>query len=256
MIFVRARLPQRARQDRPARADALAPDARRRALHAQRRAQRGDRFRMLAFTPAGTGAGGAARRSSRPARRWRFSRPHQGQPAARLPFRPRRAPRRPRSPGRPRRSPAGSSCESESESASRTSGRSSTPAIPTPADDHPCDSLLTRILLALALALTAWLAAPAAASAFTIGMSDQKVGMWQDPRFQQLGIRHVRLLMSYDSVLRGDFSRYDQWMAAAAHPRRRRPADDQPPLAPRRAAADARASTGAPCGSCASATRG
>jgi hypothetical protein len=75
----------------------------------------------------------------------------------------------------------------------------------------------TRILLALALALTAWMAAPAAASAFTIGMSDQKVGMWQDPRFQQLGIRHVRLLMSYDSVLRGDFSRYDAWMAAAAH---------------------------------------
>jgi hypothetical protein len=72
----------------------------------------------------------------------------------------------------------------------------------------------TRILLALAI--TAWMAAPAAAGAFTIGMSDQKVGMWQDPRFQQLGIRHVRLLMSYDSVLRGDFSRYDQWMAAAA----------------------------------------
>jgi hypothetical protein len=75
----------------------------------------------------------------------------------------------------------------------------------------------TRTLLALALALTAWMAAPAAAGAFTIGISDQKVGMWQDPRFEKLGIRHVRLLMSYDSVLRGDFSRYDQWMTAAAH---------------------------------------
>ena len=77
----------------------------------------------------------------------------------------------------------------------------------------------TRILLALALAVTAWLAVPAAAGAVTIGMSDQKVGMWQDPRFKALGIRHVRLLMSYDSVLRGDFSRYDQWMAAARHRR-------------------------------------
>lgn len=74
----------------------------------------------------------------------------------------------------------------------------------------------TRILLALALALTAWLSVPAAANAFTIGISDQKLGMWQDPRFEQLGIEHVRLLMSYDSVLRGDFSRYDAWMAAAA----------------------------------------
>ena len=74
-----------------------------------------------------------------------------------------------------------------------------------------------RVILALVLALAAWPAAPAAG--FTIGMSDQKVGMWQDPRFKQLGIRHVRLLMAYDSVLRGDFSRYDQWMAAAAHRR-------------------------------------
>jgi hypothetical protein len=74
----------------------------------------------------------------------------------------------------------------------------------------------TRILLALALAIAAWMAVPAAAGAFTIGMSDQKLGMWQDPRFEKLGIRHVRLLVSYDSVLRGDFSRYDQWMEAAA----------------------------------------
>jgi hypothetical protein len=74
---------------------------------------------------------------------------------------------------------------------------------------------LTRILLALALALTAWMSVPAGAHAFTIGMSDQKVGMWQDPRFQRLGIRQVRLLMSYDSVLKGDFSRYDLWMTAA-----------------------------------------
>ena len=74
---------------------------------------------------------------------------------------------------------------------------------------------LTRILLALALGLTAWLSLPAAANAFTIGMSDQKLGMWQDPRFDKLGIRQVRILMSYDLVLRGDFSRYDPWIQAA-----------------------------------------
>ena len=76
---------------------------------------------------------------------------------------------------------------------------------------------LTRILLALVLALTAWLSVPAAAGAFTIGMSDQKLGMWQDPRFDQLGIKQVRILMSYDLVLRRDFSRYDHWMTTAGH---------------------------------------
>ena len=53
----------------------------------------------------------------------------------------------------------------------------------------------TRILLALALAAAACLAAAAGAHAFTIGISDQKVGMWQDPRFEELGIKHVRILM-------------------------------------------------------------
>ena len=59
------------------------------------------------------------------------------------------------------------------------------------------------------------LAAPAGAQAYTIGMSDQKLGMWQDPRFAKLGITQVRLLMAYDNVLRKDFSRYDAWMTAA-----------------------------------------
>ena len=40
---------------------------------------------------------------------------------------------------------------------------------------------------------------------------------------------------------RGRLLRYDQWMRSRAGPRRRRPADDQPALAPRRAPADARA---------------
>ena len=46
-------------------------------------------------------------------------------------------------------------------------------------------------------------------------MSDQKLGMWQDPRFERLGIRNVRLLVYYNLVLKGDFSRYDAWMRQA-----------------------------------------
>ena len=77
-------------------------------------------------------------------------------------------------------------------------------------------SLRPRILCILALALTACCCVPAAANGFTIGISDQKLGMWEDPRFKRLGIEKVRLLMSYDSVLKRDFSRYDEWMTAAA----------------------------------------
>jgi hypothetical protein len=75
--------------------------------------------------------------------------------------------------------------------------------------------LVTCLRRLLLLTLAAGLLLPAGAHAFTVGMSDQKTGMWEDPRFQQLGIEHVRLLMAYDSVLRGDFSRYDRWMATA-----------------------------------------
>jgi hypothetical protein len=72
-----------------------------------------------------------------------------------------------------------------------------------------------RRLLTLTLAAAALLALPAGAHAFSVGMSDQKLGMWEDPRFEQLGIKQVRLLVYYNHVLKGDFSRYDQWMAQA-----------------------------------------
>lgn len=71
-----------------------------------------------------------------------------------------------------------------------------------------------RILLALCLAL---LAAPAAAHGYSIGMSDQKLGMWQDPRFNALELKQVRLLVQYDRVLKGDFAQYDPWILAAQH---------------------------------------
>ena len=73
-----------------------------------------------------------------------------------------------------------------------------------------------RILLALILSLAAWLAVPAGAHAYSVGISDQKVGMWADPRFERLGIEQVRLLMHWDLVLARDFSRYDKWMHNAA----------------------------------------
>src|SRR5215217_2300475 len=73
-----------------------------------------------------------------------------------------------------------------------------------------------RILLALLVSVVAWLAIPAAAHAYSIGISEQKVGMWTDPRFQKLQIKQVRLLVYYDLVLTRDFRRYDRWMKNAA----------------------------------------
>ena len=70
--------------------------------------------------------------------------------------------------------------------------------------------------LVVILLLTLAAAAPARAEAgFSIGLSEQKLGIWQDPRFAALEVRQVRLIMAYDLVLKGDFSRYDAWMAAA-----------------------------------------
>ena len=73
-----------------------------------------------------------------------------------------------------------------------------------------------RRLLPFLLTLAACVAVPAGAHAsFSIGISEQKVGLWQDPRFAQLGVEQVRLLVYYDLILKGDFSRYDQWMNTA-----------------------------------------
>jgi len=74
---------------------------------------------------------------------------------------------------------------------------------------------IPRSVLALVVTLAACLAVPAGAPAYSVGMSDQKVGMWADPRFEQLGIEQVRLLVYYDLVLTQDFSRYDSWMQNA-----------------------------------------
>jgi hypothetical protein len=70
----------------------------------------------------------------------------------------------------------------------------------------------------LVLALSSLLAAPAAAAQarVAIGIGDQKTEMFTDPRFAALGIRYVRVTVSWDALERG-WSRdeLDQWMFSA-----------------------------------------
>jgi len=71
------------------------------------------------------------------------------------------------------------------------------------------------LLIALACALCLIPAAAASANGFKVGISERNLSVWQDPRFEQLGVRQTRLLVSYDQALIGDFAAYDEWMAAA-----------------------------------------
>jgi hypothetical protein len=75
---------------------------------------------------------------------------------------------------------------------------------------------LTRTLAILAAAVACLLTAPAAASALVVGIADQKPQMFSDPLFQNLGVRHARLVVPWD-VLHQSWSRdeLDQWMQAA-----------------------------------------
>jgi hypothetical protein len=60
-------------------------------------------------------------------------------------------------------------------------------------------------LLPLLVAALAVLAAPAAASAkLTVGISENEPAMFQDPLFQQLGAKHVRIVMPYDVMTAKD----------------------------------------------------
>ena len=55
------------------------------------------------------------------------------------------------------------------------------------------------------------------AAALDIGMGDQKPRMFADPRFQELGITRVRIVVDWDvAVVAGpELERLDQWLAAA-----------------------------------------
>jgi hypothetical protein len=66
--------------------------------------------------------------------------------------------------------------------------------------------LQVRLLVVVACALCLIPAAVASANGFTVGISEQKLDVWQDPRFEALGVRQARLLVVYyNHALSGDF---------------------------------------------------
>ncbi|MBJ7332570.1 MAG: hypothetical protein JHC95_21925 [Solirubrobacteraceae bacterium] len=76
---------------------------------------------------------------------------------------------------------------------------------------------MTRaVLILLAVVGFAVSAAPAAHARASIGIGDQKPGMFTDPRFKALGIRYARLNIGWDA-LASDWQReeIDTWMGAA-----------------------------------------
>jgi hypothetical protein len=71
-------------------------------------------------------------------------------------------------------------------------------------------------LLSLTLLLTAALAVPAAAKKPIVGVGDQSAAMFSDPKFQQLGVKHSRLVLAWDWYEHPHLVySTDQWMAAA-----------------------------------------
>jgi hypothetical protein len=71
-------------------------------------------------------------------------------------------------------------------------------------------------LLSLTLLLTVALAAPAAAKKSIVGVGDQSAAMFTDPNFQKLGVKHSRIVLSWDWYrhpwMVGEL---DAWMAGA-----------------------------------------
>ena len=72
---------------------------------------------------------------------------------------------------------------------------------------------LAVVLACVALACAA---APAAAAPVALGMGEQQPGMFSDPLFQRLGLRHARYLVPWDALDRPrQRARIDAWMEAA-----------------------------------------
>ena len=73
-----------------------------------------------------------------------------------------------------------------------------------------------RSRLIAVVALVATLGVPSSARAAIIGIGDQKRDLFADPRFRDLGIRHVRLNVSWDALrYQWQVDHIDRWMAAA-----------------------------------------
>jgi hypothetical protein len=60
--------------------------------------------------------------------------------------------------------------------------------------------MLSRLLVTLALLAAALIAPAGAPAALTIGMSENNPGMFTDPLFQPLGVKTVRVVMSYNAM--------------------------------------------------------
>jgi hypothetical protein len=74
---------------------------------------------------------------------------------------------------------------------------------------------LTLLTTLLALALTA-VPATAAAATVTVGLGDQSSDVFNDSRFQELGLKHVRVITPWNAALsRGDRIWLDNWLASA-----------------------------------------
>lgn len=73
-----------------------------------------------------------------------------------------------------------------------------------------------RRALAALVVLAAALAAPAPASALVIGIADQKPDMFEDSRFEDLGIKDARLTVAWDALnYEWQVREIDTWMKAA-----------------------------------------
>ncbi len=75
---------------------------------------------------------------------------------------------------------------------------------------------MRRVLPALLAVLAAALVLPAGAGAVTVGIADQKTSVFSDPLFQELELRHARLVVPWD-VLEDPWQaqELDRWLQAA-----------------------------------------
>jgi polysaccharide biosynthesis protein PslG len=82
-------------------------------------------------------------------------------------------------------------------------------------------SLVVAVLLVLLVWTSAGAKSPpksqaAQRNAPVVGIGDQKVAMFGDPRFARLKLRHVRLVVAWDALnIRWQRTELDRWMAAA-----------------------------------------
>lgn len=84
---------------------------------------------------------------------------------------------------------------------------------------------MRRLVLLLALLVACLAAAPASAPGYVVGFSEQQADMFTTPLFQDLRVRHARLIVSYDAVLRNTIEVQDveRWLTHAREARVTRP---------------------------------